>query len=119
MAQWQAVVTDHGFKDIEQERRILEEAGCDLSEAQCKTAADVVEAARGAHALLVQWAPVTAEVIETLDTCKIIVRYGIGVDNVALEAAKAKASRFATSQIIASTKSPITAWRWRFLSDDN
>lgn len=90
MAQWKAVITDHGFKDVTQERRILEEAGCDLSEAQCKTPAEVIEAARGADALLVQWAPVTAEVIETLDTCKIIVRYGIGVDNVALEAAKAK-----------------------------
>jgi D-3-phosphoglycerate dehydrogenase len=90
MAQWKAVVTDHGFANIEQERRILTEADCDLGEAQCKTPAEVIEAARGAHALLVQWAPVTAEVIETLDTCKIIVRYGIGVDNVALDAAKAK-----------------------------
>ncbi|HEX8832719.1 MAG TPA: C-terminal binding protein [Abditibacteriaceae bacterium] len=90
MAQWKAVVTDHGFKNIEQERRILEEAGCELSVAQCKTQEEVIQAARGAHALLVQWAPITAEVIESLDTCKIIVRYGIGVDNVALEAAKAK-----------------------------
>jgi D-3-phosphoglycerate dehydrogenase len=90
MAQCNAVVTDHGFNNIEQERRILMEAGCDLSEAQCKTPAEVIEAARGAHALLVQWAPVSPEVIATLDKCKIIVRYGIGVDNVALEAAKAK-----------------------------
>jgi D-3-phosphoglycerate dehydrogenase len=90
MGQWKAVVTDHGFADIEQERRILEEAGCDFSVAQCKTAEEVVEAARGAHALLVQWAPITPEVIETLNECKIIVRYGIGVDNVDLEAAKAK-----------------------------
>lgn len=82
------VITDHGFADIEQERRVLEAAGCTLVVAQCKTPEDVAAAARDADALLVQWAPITAEVIAALQRAKVIVRYGIGVDNVDLAAAR-------------------------------
>lgn len=84
------VITDHGFSSIETERRLLNEAGCELVVAQCKTPDDVITAASDADALLVQWAPITAEVLNALQRCKVLVRYGIGVDNVDLEAAKAR-----------------------------
>jgi D-3-phosphoglycerate dehydrogenase len=42
---------------------------------------------RDADALLVQWAPLTRRVMEELKQCRHIVRIGIGVDNVDLEAA--------------------------------
>jgi D-3-phosphoglycerate dehydrogenase len=42
---------------------------------------------RDADALLVQWATISRELIATLDRCKVIVRYGIGVDSVDLAAA--------------------------------
>ncbi len=84
------LITDHGFRSIEQEERILGAAGAQLSVAQCKTSADVIRSAGEMDGLLVQWAPVDAEAIAALRRCKIIVRYGIGVDNVDLAAAKAK-----------------------------
>ncbi|MCG8604801.1 C-terminal binding protein [bacterium] len=84
------VYTDHGFESIEIERDIIESANGDLIIAQCKTAEDVIEAAADADALLVQWAPVTADVIDALRQCKIIVRMGIGFDNVDVEAAHQK-----------------------------
>lgn len=68
----------------------MKAAGADLVVAQCKTADEVIAAARDADALLVQWAPVNAAVIAALNRCKVIVRYGIGVDNVDLAAAKAR-----------------------------
>jgi D-3-phosphoglycerate dehydrogenase len=49
----------------------------------------VAEICRDADAVLSQWAPVDAEAIKAMRNCKVIVRYGIGVDNVDLEAAKA------------------------------
>jgi D-3-phosphoglycerate dehydrogenase len=61
--------------------------GAEIVVASCRTEEDVIKAARGSDALLVQWAPITAPVIETLDRCKVIVRYGIGVDNVDVAAA--------------------------------
>ena len=51
---------------------------------------DVIAVAGEADALLVQWAPITGEVIEHLQNCKVIVRYGIGLDNIDLEAARAR-----------------------------
>ena len=63
-------------------------AGAELVVAQCKTADEVIAAARDADALLVQWAPINAAVIAALTRCKVIVRYGIGYDNVDLAAAK-------------------------------
>ncbi len=84
------LVTDHGFPNVNQERAIAEAVGAEFVVTQCKTADDVIAAATDADALLVQWAPVNAAVIAALGPCKVIVRYGIGVDNVDLDAAAAR-----------------------------
>lgn len=90
MTKLRAVITDHGFPNLQHEESVLGAAGVELAVAQCKTPAEVIAAAREADALLVQWAPVNADVIAALTRCKVIVRYGIGVDNVDLAAAKAR-----------------------------
>ncbi|MBX2925531.1 MAG: C-terminal binding protein [Chitinophagaceae bacterium] len=82
------LITDYGFKNVDQEKQIIEQAGFALQTAQCKTAKEVLEQGADAIALLVQWAPVTADVIEGLKNCRVIVRYGIGIDNIDLDAAK-------------------------------
>jgi len=82
------VYTDHGFSDVETEQALIASADGNLTVAQCKTPVEVLEAARDADALLVQWAPVPAEVINELQQCKVIVRIGIGTDNVDLNAAR-------------------------------
>jgi len=84
------LITDCRFENIIQETAAITEAGFELACAQCKTADDVMSAAADADGLIVQFAPVTAEVIHNLSRCKVIVRYGIGLDNVDLAAAKAK-----------------------------
>jgi D-3-phosphoglycerate dehydrogenase len=81
------VITDCDLGRTDAEREVLEEAGLQLLEAACTTPQDVIEAARGASGLIVQWVPITAEVVAALDDCRIISRYGIGVDNVDVEAA--------------------------------
>lgn len=90
MSKPRVVITDHGFPNLRHEEAVCAAAGLELVVAQCKTADEVITAARDADALLVQWAPVNAAVIASLSRCKIIVRYGIGVDNVDLAAAKAR-----------------------------
>ena len=81
------LITDFQFPDIATERRIIENAGGDLAAFQCKTERDVIAVAGEADALLVQWAPITRAVIDHLPNCKVIVRYGIGLDNIDLDAA--------------------------------
>lgn len=90
MSKLRVVITDHGFPNLRHEEDVLGAAGAELVVAQCKTAGDVIAAAREADALLVQWAPINAAVIAALPRCRVIVRYGIGVDNVDLAAAKAQ-----------------------------
>ena len=84
------LVTDHGFPNLRHEETTLAAAGAELVVAQCKTAEEVIAAGRDADALLVQWAPITAAVANALTRCKVLVRYGIGVDNVDLVATKAR-----------------------------
>lgn len=85
---FRVVITDFGFPDVGFERKIVEAAGGKLEALQCKTEQEVIEAAQEADALLVQFAPITRTVIEALTRCKVIVRYGVGYDNVDVEAAR-------------------------------
>lgn len=84
------VITDCGFPTITIEREIIENAGGQLAAFQCKTEEEVVAAAKEADAILVQWAPLTQAVLQQLQHCKVIVRYGIGIDNIDLDAARTR-----------------------------
>lgn len=81
------VVTDATFPSLAHERATAERLGATFVEARCVTPADVVAAAHGADVLVVQFASVTAEAIAGLAPGALIVRYGIGLDNVDLAAA--------------------------------
>jgi D-3-phosphoglycerate dehydrogenase / 2-oxoglutarate reductase len=84
------VITDHGFTSIAPERAAVEGAGFTLEEIKpnCTTEDDVIAKCQGADALIVQWAPITRKVLEALPTVKCLVRYGVGVNNLDLEASK-------------------------------
>ena len=83
-------ITDHGFKSIDLEREILESAGFKILDIKpkCTTEDDVIRNCSDADVLIVQWAPITRRVLESLPQVKCIVRYGIGVNNIDIEAAK-------------------------------
>ncbi|MFB6157691.1 MAG: C-terminal binding protein [Haloferacaceae archaeon] len=81
-----AVVTDYDFPDLDIEHDVLDGVAA-LRAADASTPAAVIEAAEGAEALLVQYAPITREVFAALDDLRVVARYGIGVDNVDLDAA--------------------------------
>jgi D-3-phosphoglycerate dehydrogenase len=83
------VITDHGFPNAAIEQQLFEAAGFELNTFQCKTEQQVIESVQNADAVLVQFAPITRAVIAQLTRCKVIVRYGVGVDNVDIEAARA------------------------------
>lgn len=84
------VITDHGFPSIDVQREVIESAGFELSSIQpiCKTEEDVIQSCGDADVLIVQWAPVTRRVLEALPKVRCIVRYGVGVNNFDLPAAK-------------------------------
>jgi D-3-phosphoglycerate dehydrogenase / 2-oxoglutarate reductase len=81
------VIADYDYGDVDIERAIIEDAGLRLVAAQCKTEDDVIEAARDASAVIAQYATVSARAIDAFTNCRIIARYGTGVDIVDVDAA--------------------------------
>jgi D-3-phosphoglycerate dehydrogenase len=84
------VVTDAEYPSLDIESDVLSAAGHELVRARCRTAEEVITAARGADAVLVQYAPITADVLAALPQLRLVSRYGVGVDGVDLDAARAR-----------------------------
>jgi D-3-phosphoglycerate dehydrogenase len=81
------VITDTNLGDGSDERAVLGEDFEVRFHDDVLTEDGVIEVAGGAEGLLVQWAPITARVLDGLPSVRAIVRYGIGLDNIDLEAA--------------------------------
>src|SRR5215831_8119890 len=81
------VIADYDYGDVDIERAIVEKAGFELIAAQSKTEDEVIEAAHHAAAVVAQYATISARVIAELHECRVIARYGSGVDIVDVDAA--------------------------------
>lgn len=84
------MITDYEFSTLAPEEKVLELADVAFIKAQCTTEDEVIEACRDADGILNQYAPITRKVIENLENCKVISRYGVGVNTIDLEAATEK-----------------------------
>jgi D-3-phosphoglycerate dehydrogenase len=83
-------ITDWTFPDLSVEEAIFKSHALELSARQCKTEADLLTLCAEADAVITQFARVNANVVSAMQKARAIVRYGIGVDNVDLEAARAR-----------------------------
>lgn len=83
------IITDCDHDSIAVEQALATERGIELVLAQCRTEDEVIAAAAGADAIVVQYAPITDRVLTALPNLKAIGRYGVGVDTVDVEAATA------------------------------
>jgi len=81
------LIADSDFGEVDIERAIVEEAGLELVAAQCKSEDDVIEHGRDADGVLAQYAPVGKRAIGAFTRCKVIARYGTGVDIIDVDAA--------------------------------
>jgi D-3-phosphoglycerate dehydrogenase len=84
----QIVITDAPFPETKVEESVLSPLKAAITVGQCRTEDDVMAITRDADAVIVQWAPISRRVIEHLTHCRIISRYGVGVDMIDLEAAR-------------------------------
>jgi phosphoglycerate dehydrogenase-like enzyme len=84
----QVVITDSDLASTADER-ILRENGFGTVRLAARTEAEVIAglAPTRAQALLVQWAPVSAAVLDAAPRCRFISRLGIGVDTIDVAAA--------------------------------
>jgi D-3-phosphoglycerate dehydrogenase len=86
----QVAVSDSVFPDLDPAREVLSTIGASLTMASESTPEAIMRVAADADALLVTYAKITADMIERMSRCRVISRFGIGVDNVDLAAASKK-----------------------------
>ncbi|WP_174729116.1 C-terminal binding protein [Mesobacillus harenae] len=90
MSRFKVLVTDFEYDTFAPEQEVLDKLGIELTFAQCRTEDEVIEAAKDADALINQYAPISRKVIESLEKCKVISRYGIGFNTIDVDAATEK-----------------------------
>lgn len=78
-----------GDYSIEREQLARIDAELRLIEPR-KPASELATLMTDADAVIVGGAPITAEVLESMPNCKVVVRYGVGVDTLDLDAATAR-----------------------------
>lgn len=84
-------ITDYTFPDLSFEEAVLSPAGVEiLALKEKRPPEEIADIVRNADAVITQFAPITAEVINAMTKAKAIVRYGIGYDNVDCAAARAR-----------------------------
>jgi D-3-phosphoglycerate dehydrogenase len=81
------LIADYDFGNVDVERAIIEKAGFNLIAAQCKSEDEVIERGRDADAVITQYARVGKKAIAAFTRCRVIARYGTGVDIVDVDAA--------------------------------
>ncbi|HEX5565108.1 MAG TPA: C-terminal binding protein, partial [Sporosarcina sp.] len=90
MSRFKVVVTDYEYETFAPEQEVLRKIGVELTLAQCHTEEEVIAACKDADALISQYAPISRNVIENLEKCKVIARYGVGFNTIDVEAATEK-----------------------------
>ncbi|WP_199434312.1 C-terminal binding protein [Qaidamihabitans albus] len=86
MSTYRVVVTDQVFPTVDIEREMLAEIDAELVVASGGRE-EVLTVAQDADALLNTYLPIDADFVSSLKRCQVVARYGIGVDNIDLEAA--------------------------------
>ncbi len=87
MKQSQVTVADSVFPNLDPAKGVLSRIGAEIRLAEEPTPEGILQTARQADAVLVTYAKITAQMIRQMTRCRVIARFGIGVDNVDITAA--------------------------------
>ena len=81
------MVVDCDHPSIDIERGVLKDICPDVAWLKCRTEDEIIAQCGSADGVLMMYAPMTRRVMQSLKRCKVVVRYGVGVDTVDLKAA--------------------------------
>ena len=90
MAKLLVGVSDSVFPNLDPAREVLSKIGGELHLAEAPTPEAIMKVAVDADAMLVTYAKITGEMIQQMKRCRVISRFGIGVDNVDIPVATSK-----------------------------
>jgi len=82
-----AAISDYCYENVDIEKKIMEQNGIELVVIQSYDEDALIAGCRDVDGILNQYAQLTGRIINSLEKCKIITRYGIGYDNIDVNAA--------------------------------
>lgn len=89
-ARFNVFVTDDRYGSYVEETNVLAEVGARLEVLNLRSEEEAIKALRYADGILVNMFQMTKGVIDSLERCRVISRYGVGFDNVDIDAATRK-----------------------------
>jgi len=84
------IADDRYYPDYDVEKKVLEPVGAAITTVQSYQESEIINAVVDADGLIVNLQPITAAVINSMEKCRVISRYGVGYDNVDVDAATSK-----------------------------
>jgi D-3-phosphoglycerate dehydrogenase / 2-oxoglutarate reductase len=79
------LVTDYAWPSLDPEREILAGVGADLVAAETGEEDELIGLAGDCDAILTCWKRVTPAVLDAAPKCVVVGRYGVGLDNIAVD----------------------------------
>ena len=86
-SEYRVVITDCDHGSIREEKEEFDRMGAELILAQVREEEELIRVGKEADGLINQYALLTRRVFENLQKCKVVARYGVGVDSIDLRAA--------------------------------
>ena len=90
MSDFKVVVLDDRYDNYNEENAVLSELGVTVKQYYPASDKEAIEVVKDADGVLCNLFPLNGNIIRGMQKCKIISRYGVGFDNVDLEAANEK-----------------------------
>jgi D-3-phosphoglycerate dehydrogenase len=87
MSSFKVVFLKHGYPSTAAERQVVEAAGGEFVDLDVVPDDEGARYCREADAILVRWVRITPELIRSFVRCKIVIRFGVGFDNIDVNAA--------------------------------
>jgi D-3-phosphoglycerate dehydrogenase len=82
-------VTDSVFPSLDPAMAALKRIDPEIRMAKSRSASDILDVARGADGVFVTYAKLPGELLQQFERCKVIGRFGLGVDNIDVKTAAA------------------------------
>jgi D-3-phosphoglycerate dehydrogenase / 2-oxoglutarate reductase len=87
MPRFRAVLVEHGYSTTRCEREVIEAAGGEFIDADQVPLEQALRLCEGADGILCRRIEVPRELLQRFRRCRIILRYGVGTDNIDVDAA--------------------------------
>src|SRR5690348_6660866 len=87
MTRFRVILIEHGYSNVEHERLIISAAGGEFIDAESLPLPEALQLCEEADGILCRRLEITAAMIQRFRRCKILMRYGVGTDNVDVNSA--------------------------------